>query len=325
MRSPSSVGEVDARLPSFFRRPLRHSVGLAVFKGLGQLPFRAKWKLAELLCSNSLRRDKVLIEVLSKNLSACLPDWSDEAINKLAFTNTQETFFALIDRFRVWALTQACVRDQVTLANAHLLHQHVGKRPVVLLLPHFLGIEAAYQRLTLEVSSMTLYRPSDGDAFESLRASARQRFGQQHLYRTDASMLPMIRRLRGGTPLVLLPDLDCGAPSAVFSRFFGIEAATAPLTAWCALNANAVVLPMSVCRGHEGRYTVTIHEAMAALSPDITQATGEVNSVIEQMVRRQPEHYWWGQPRFATRPPGAPDFYSDEVLAYARHAFGSAV
>jgi Kdo2-lipid IVA lauroyltransferase/acyltransferase len=309
----------------FFNRPLSHSAGLAIFQGLGLLPFRAKWKLAEMLCTNSLRRDKLLIEVLSKNLSACFSDLNADALNDLAFTNTQETFFALLDRFRIWNLPEAGLRKQVTIANLQLLHRHMGRGPVVVLCPHFLGIEAAFQRLSLEASFTTLYRPSGTDAFENLRARARQRFGQQHLYSTDASLLPMIRRLRAGTPLFLLPDLDCGAAGAVFTRFFGVDAATAPLTAWCAQKANATVLPLSVIRSHEGNYNVTIHEPMAPLCADISSATGQVNAVIEQMVRAKPEQYWWGQPRFATRPTGSVNFYSDDVLAYARNAFGSAV
>jgi Kdo2-lipid IVA lauroyltransferase/acyltransferase len=309
----------------FFNRPLSHSVGLAIFQGLGHLSFRTKWKLAELLCTNSLRRDKLLIEVLSKNLWACFPDWTAEAVNELAYANTRETFFALLHRFRIWKLPEAELREQVTVTNLALLHHHMGRGPVVTLCPHFLGLEAAFQRLSLEASFTTLYRPGGTDAFETLRARARQRFGQQHLYSTDDSLLPMIRRLRSGTPLFLLPDLDCGAAGAVFARFFGVDAATAPLTAWCAQRANATVLPLSVLRGHEGGYVVTIHEPMAPLCADITSATGQVNSVIEKMVRANPEQYWWGQPRFATRPAGQANFYSDDVLAYARNAFGSAV
>jgi Kdo2-lipid IVA lauroyltransferase/acyltransferase len=317
---------LEGNRPSgFFNRPLSHSVGLVLFQGLGRLSFRRKWKLAELLSTNSLRRDKLLIEVLSKNLPACFPEWTAEAINDLAFANTQETFFALLDRFRIWKLSEAELRQQVTIANTQLLHHHMGRGPVVLLCPHFLGIEAAFQRLSLEASFTTLYRPSGTDAFETLRAHARRRFGQQHLYSTDDSLLPMIRRLRAGTPLFLLPDLDCGAAGAVFAQFFGVDAATAPLTAWCAQKANAAVLPLSVLRGHEGRYTVTIHEPMAPLCADITSATGQVNAVIEHMVRANPEQYWWGQPRFATRPTGRANFYSDDVLAYAKNAFGSAV
>ena len=308
-----------------FKRPLSHSLSFAIFRGVAGLSFRKKWKLAELLCINSLRRDKILTEVLSKNLSSCFSDWTTEVVCDFGFVNTRETIFALLDRFRIWKLSETELKEAVTLDNAHHLHQQMARGPVVLLCPHFLGIEAAFLRLTLETSLTTLYRPSGANAFESFRACARKRFGQQHLYRTDESMLPMIRRMRAGTPLFLLPDLDCGAAGAVFAPFFNTAASTSPLTAWCALHAKATVLPVSVRRGHEGAYHVTIHEPMSTLGTDITGATGQVNAVIEQLVRASPEHYWWGQPRFATRPAGNVKFYSDDVLAYAKSAFGSAV
>jgi Kdo2-lipid IVA lauroyltransferase/acyltransferase len=321
----TSVGQPLHDAWGLFKRPISHSASFALFRGVGALSFRSKWKLAELLCANSLRRDKNLTEVLSRNLSACFSDSTAEAVRDFAFVNTQETFFALLDRFRIWNLTEAELREAVTLANAQGLYQHMARGPVVLLCPHFLGIEAAFQRLTLETSFTTLYRPSGATAFEALRARARQRFGQQHLYRTDDSLLPMVRRVRAGTPLFLLPDLDCGAAGAVFAPFFGITASTSPLTAWCALRSKATVLPVSVRRGDKDTYEVTIHEPLSTLSADMTEATGQVNAAIEQLVRAHPEHYWWGQPRFATRPAGEPKFYSDDVLAYAKTAFGSAV
>lgn len=231
----------------------------------------------------------------------------------------------LLDRFRLWSLPESQLREQVTIENAALISQFLGKRPIVLLCPHFLGLEAAGQRITLEFSVMSLYRPCKSEAFETFRSRARQRFGRQHLYPTDGNLLPMIRRLRSGTPLFLLPDLDCGAPGAVFAPFFGVQAATAPLAAWCSLRIDAVLLPISVKRVHEGRYNVIVHEPLPKLHTDLAEATGQVNLVIEQMVSADPAQYWWGQPRFATRPPGDASFYSEAVLREAREAFGSAV
>jgi Kdo2-lipid IVA lauroyltransferase/acyltransferase len=172
---------------------------------------------------------------------------------------------------------------------------------------------------------VTLYRPSRSNAFEILRARARGRFREQQLYSTDESLVPMIRRLRAGTPLFLMPDLDSGARSAVFAPWFGVPAATSPLAAWCAIRAGAAVLPVSVRRVHEGRHAVTIHEALPQLEGSIEQGTHQINAAMEGLIRAAPEHYWWAHPRYATRPLGGQRVYSNAVLAQAEDAFGSAV
>lgn len=305
------------------RQPLSHSLALALIRRLARLSFRNRWLLAKWLARRSLRHNDVLRELLTTNLTACLGELTPPQRADLQRRNADETFFALLDRFRLWSLPERELREQVTLVNGATLHRFVGRQPVVLLCPHFLGLEAAAQRLMLEVSGMTLYRPSRSAAFESMRSAARQRFGEQHLYRTGGELLPMVRRLRSGTPLFLLPDLDDGSDSAVFSPFFGVTASTAPLTAWCARRAGAVVLPISVVRCEAGRYAVTVHDPMAPPTGDLREDTNCVNAVVEAMVRQRPDQYWWAQPRFATRPPGARQLYSPAVLRYAREAFGS--
>ena len=309
-----------------FSLPTSVSVWIAqsLIQALGQLSFQSRWSLACWLARRSLLHNEVLRELLTTNLSACLSELTATQRNQLKRRNAEETMFALLDRFRLWSLPEAQLREQVQLVNGEILHSFVRRQPVVLLCPHFLGLEAAAQRLSLEVSAMTLYRPCRSAAFESIRAAARQRFGVQHLFEVGGSLLPMIRRLRAGTPLFLLPDLDDGSESAVFSTFFGVSASTAPLTAWCAHRLGAVVLPISVVRESQGRYTVTVHEPMQPPSGDLLQDTHRVNAVVETLVREQPDQYWWAQPRFATRPVGAQPMYGPAVLQHAREAFGSA-
>lgn len=304
--------------------PRTHVLTLGLVRSLGRLSFGSRWWLAGRLATASLRRNEVLRELLHTNLSLCLPNMPSAQGAELQRRNAHEMFFALLDRFRLWSLSAEQLVEQVSLVNGAALHRLVGKQPVVLMCPHFLGLEAAAQRLALEVSGMTLYRPSRSAAFESMRSAARQRFGHQRLYSTQAPLLPMIRRLRAGTPLFLLPDLDDGSGSAVFSPFFGVTAATTPLTAWCAHRAGAAVLPVSVVREDTQRYVVTVHEPLAPPGGDLREGTDHVNAVVEAMVRERPDQYWWAQPRFATRPAGARPLYGPVALRHARDGFGSA-
>lgn len=302
-----------------------YRAGMRLVRTLAGLSFRTRWWLALGLRAMAARGDAVTTEMVATNMRLGFPQATAATLAALQRANAVEMYFALLDRFRIWSLSEQDLREQVTLTGEDVLHRFLGRQPIVLLCPHFLGMEAAGQRISLVVSAMTLYRPSGSDVFEMLRARGRARFREQHLYSTNDSLVPMIRRLRGGTPLFLTPDLDSGASSAVFAPWFGVPAATSPLAAWCAMRAGAVVLPLSVRRLREGEHAVTIHEPLPPLTGDINHGTQQVNAAMESLIRAAPEQYWWAHPRYATRPPGGPMLYSRAVLAHARDAFGSAV
>jgi KDO2-lipid IV(A) lauroyltransferase len=193
----------------------------------------------------------------------------------------------------------------------------MGRRPLVLLCPHFVGLEAAAQRLSLEGRMVTLYRPSSHAAFDKWRRASRSRFNEQLLTPLGAPLAATIRAVRQGMPLFLLPDLDPGASGALFSPFFGVSAATVRTTAWCAAVLGATVLPVSVHRVGDDRYVTTVHAPLALEGRDLQADTDRVNQSIQALVARHPQQYWWCQPRFATRPGGAPACYSSAVLQRA--------
>lgn len=307
--------DLDNKLPQM---PWQARLRLAPARWLAHRSFDTKWRLARALASLHLRGDAIFHELMATNLTLCFPSWTVEQRVALARESAVEAFFAQIDQFRIWGLNEPALRDQVQLLHADLLHRHARSQPVVVICPHFVGIEAAAQRLSLESSFVALYRAGRRSAFEAHRKCSRERFNAQYLVNAGRPLTPLIRRLKSGTPLFMLPDVDSSSESAVFSPFFGVDAATARTTAWCAAHLGAAVLPMSVRRSVAGHYVATLHEPVSGLTNDIVAGTHRVNEAIEALVRAAPGHYAWAQPRFATRPFGTPALYSDKVLQFAR-------
>jgi Kdo2-lipid IVA lauroyltransferase/acyltransferase len=284
----------------------------------GRLPFAWRWAAAQRLASLFLKLESAHLQFLKTNLSLCFPQWTNEQRQAFMQTNANEAAFATFNQFRCWSLTAQEIRQQVTLENAHWLrawHDLGPQRgPLVLLCPHFLGLEFAAHRVAMEVDLVTLYSPCADPAFDALRLRARRRFDACHCLPHAGSMRPMLRLLRQGTPLLLLADLDHGPQGSVFSPFFGVPAATTRTTAWCAVKAGATVMPVSVRRVAQDQYVTTLHPPLCDLGPDITSATHRISAATETLVRAAPEHYWWSQPRFATRPAGHAPLYPDETL-----------
>ena len=283
---------------------------------LGRKPHDVRWRWAERLGWLYVNGDPVFREVLLTNLRLCVARDDMERMH-LARRNAAETFFAWLDRFRVWELTAAQTRHQVSLDGMEHLERRRGQ-PVVLLCPHFLSMEAAIQRLALEVRTVALYRPAADPQFEAIRCAARSRFNAQVLVDAAAPLLPVVREVTAGTPLFVLPDLDAGEAAHEFVPFFGTDAATARTVAWFARRLRATVIPFTCHRTDGDHVQARLHPPLEAPWNDEHRALAMVNRFIEAQIVRHPEQYWWAHPRFATRPAGAPPIYSAAALRRIR-------
>jgi KDO2-lipid IV(A) lauroyltransferase len=299
--------------------PWRRLAGLwtrARAAALARSPFAVRWTLAQSLATLRLRGDEVFRALLFTHLSLALRDRPLAEQVQTARQAAVEFHFAMIDRYRCWAMDAASLRDAVRLEGAEHLAPLWGTKPVVLLCPHFLGLEAAAQRLALDGPGMTLYQPSTDPHLESLRNAARRRFNDQLLMPLGTPLHRLARELRRGRLLFLLPDLDVGGgAAAVFAPWFGWPASTVRTPAWCARRLGATLLPTSVQHVGKGRYIVRIEPPMPPLPDDEAEAAAQINACLERLILRAPGHYWWTHPRFLTQPPGQPMLYDAALRA----------
>jgi Kdo2-lipid IVA lauroyltransferase/acyltransferase len=286
--------------------PAVHRAWLLV-RWLAGRSHRSKWWMARAMARAQLLLHARVAAQVQQRLALAYPGLDVRQQQRLAYDNLCETAYALLDRFRLWRLCEKELRDQIDLHGADVLHRYLGKQPVVLLCPHFAGLEAAGQRLILEGPGMTLYNPQPDPHFDAVCRHGRQRFGVQLLLPVGASLLPLARRLQRGVALLLLPDLPHAEPAAPSQHLFDPDAGTAPIAAWCAARLGAVLLPVTVLRC-AGRYSVTVHEPlplpMSDHAADMAATTQAICAALEGLVRLAPQQYLWAQLR-PSRPAAA--------------------
>jgi KDO2-lipid IV(A) lauroyltransferase len=279
-------------------------------------PFVVHWALARALAALRLRSDALFRGLMFTHIALAL---RDRPLAEQVHTLRQaavEFHFAMIDRYRCWVMDEQSLREAVQIEGEQHLTALWGKRPVVLLCPHFVGLEAAAQRLTLEGPAMTLYRPGSDPDLETLRNAARQRFNDQLLLPLGAPLIRLARELRRGRMLFLLPDLDAGGgEGAVFAPWFGWPASTARTPAWCARRLGATLLPVSVRHVGRGRYVMQIKPPLPPLPDDDVQAAAQINAALESLILESPTHYWWTHARFQSQPPGHLGPYDESLRA----------
>jgi KDO2-lipid IV(A) lauroyltransferase len=182
-------------------------------------------------------------------------------------------------------------------------------RGVVFLTPHMGSFEvtaqAVAERFAGEFGPITvLYRPARKAALRAVMDESRARPGVATAPATLAGVRLMIRALRRGEAVGLLPDQVPPEGMGVWVPFFGKPAYTMTLAARLVQQTGAVPLLIWGERLPRGAgYTVRV-SALGETLPvdDRTQAESAaiINRAMERLIRQCPQQYLWGYHRYKT-------------------------
>lgn len=285
-------------------------LALALIWLVHPLPFRAIAKIGRgigwLGYWLAIPRRKVVLV----NLALCFPEMSPRDRVALARRHFSALGRSYLDRSILWYASAERVRRFVRLENRELFETAKAK-PLVLLAPHFVGMDMGGVRIVVDGRLATMYGKQKNAALDAAIRHGRLRFGEPTVISRQDGIRPVIRALRDGTPFYYLPDMDLGPKESIFAPFFGVQTATVPALARLAQVSRAQVMPVVTRQLPDGEgYVATFHPAWTDFpTGDIDADTRRMNEFIEARVREMPEQYYWVHKRFKTRPPGEPRFY----------------
>lgn len=181
---------------------------------------------------------------------------------------------------------------------------YAAGRGILFLTPHQgcfeLSAQAVARRWSAERGPITvLYRPARQPWLAKVMETARNRPGMQAVPTTLAGVRQMIKALRRGEAVGLLPDQVPPAGQGQWSPFFGRDAYTMTLAVRLAQQTGAAVLLVRCERLPWGRGFVTHFEPLPEpLSSEMDRAVLQTNQAMEHLVRQCPEQYLWGYARY---------------------------
>jgi len=187
------------------------------------------------------------------------------------------------------------------------------KQGLVLLTPHlgaFEVIAQAYaERFGARAPMTALYRPAKKAWLRELEETARARPGLLTAPASLAGVRQMIRALRQGQAVGLLPDQVPPEGMGVWAPFFGRPAYTMTLAARLSLQTGAPMLLMLGERLPSAAgwriHVIDLPEALPAASAFAgddgahqAACAAVVNRAMEHLIRRCPQQYLWGYHRY---------------------------
>jgi Kdo2-lipid IVA lauroyltransferase/acyltransferase len=247
--------------------------------------------------------------IVQRNLALCFPEASAQqraAWARQTFIHFGQTF---VDRVWLWHGDPALLERRIALTgHVNLLQQQTA---VLCFVPHFYGMDAGWTRLTSSIQRpwWTFYSPQRNPTMDRWIREGRQRYAQPHLVSRKEGVRPLLRGLREGAALCLLPDMDLGRRDSVFVPFFNQSAATVTSLPRLAKATGVAVVPW-VCRLVVGGYQLEVMAAWEGYptGDELADAT-YMNAQLEMYIRTMPDQYHWLHRRFKTRPEGEDGLY----------------
>jgi len=282
---------------------------LALFRLCAFLPVRLTRPVGALLgrlmrAANRKRRD-----IARVNLALCFPDRSEaerERLLRRHFTVSGQAYLDLgLLAFAPAGRVRAAVRST---GLEHYRAPLREGRPVILLVPHTMGMNFTGALLAAEHPMFGLIKPVADPVMDWLLQRGRARFGCK-LYLKSFGLRQVVRALKDRNTFYYLPDEDHGPRHSLFAPFFGVPTATLNTLGRLADMTGAAVVPCFTRMTVHG-YELRFEPALTDFPTGDDQRDAEtMNRVLEQGLRDMPEQYMWTFKLFRTRPGGAPSPY----------------
>lgn len=280
---------------------------------LGALPLSALQRLAAALAWTGARLGSREARVARVNIDLCFADRGPDERARLHADTLRHTACAVLECARIWSRPAAA--SQCWIAEVHgreLLDAARDRgRGVIVAAPH-LGnwelfghylagcgpLSIVYREPQWAPATDILLKGRGGDAVEQLPAQ-------------PASVRRMLRALKEGRLLGILPDQQPKVGEGEFAPFFGRPALTMTLLPRLAARAGVEVV-FGIARRLPDAAGFAVHFLPAPPGiddPDPLRATAALNAGVEACVALAPEQYQWTYKRWSRPAPGQDNPY----------------
>ena len=205
----------------------------------------------------------------------------------------------------IWCARPERVLRTARIVNWDLVQQALdAKAGIVFLTPHLGCFEISAQSVARHHSLSVLYRPPRKAALKPLIEGARAR-ANLHLAPANLSGVRiLLKALKNGQAIGLLPDQVPQNGEGVWADFFGKSAYTMTLPAKLQQMSGAPIILAYAERLSWGRgYAIHFVAFEGELGETPEQQARAINAAMEKLIARCPAQYIWSYNRYKT-PPG---------------------
>jgi KDO2-lipid IV(A) lauroyltransferase len=237
-------------------------------------------------------------------------------VDELAFEAARAAGRQALETAWVWMRPAGDLRRVMRVAGADAEEAAIASgRPVIYLTPHLGCFEITAQYCVLNrwrppKSLTALYRVPKKEILRPLVELGRRRNGVELAPANLGGVRQLLRALKRGDAVGILPDQVPSEGDGVWAPFFGRSAYTMTLPGKLASATGATVLFIFGERvrdldGAGAGFRIRLQALSEPLTGDPVGDATRVNRDLERLIRTCPTQYLWGYNRYK-RPAGAP-------------------
>lgn len=205
----------------------------------------------------------------------------------------------------IWCAPPERVLKTARIENWELAQQALdSEHGVIFLTPHLGCFEIIAQAIAARIPLTVLYRPPRKEALKPLIEGARARHNLALAPANLAGVRILLKTLKKGGAIGLLPDQVPQQGEGVWANFFGKPAYTMTLPAKLHQMTGAlIILSYAERLPRGGGYLIRFAPFEQNMGDSPVQQAGAINSAMEQLIAGCPMQYFWSYNRYKT-PPG---------------------
>lgn len=307
---------------------MRLIVATTLLRIMALLPLRANHAVGAIIgwlfwVIPNRNRDNTLV-----NLALCYPEASSAERKQLAQRSLRETGKALTETGWLWFRPTEQIAELIDFpeqdeAFANLPQRETtlphdsktNSQPTLMLTPHFGAWELCPAALAPLKDPVYLYRPPRSISLEPMIKKGRERFGAEMVAVDATGLKTLLRSLRQGRPIGILPDQEPDLDNGIFANFFGVPANTMTLLPRLAAKSRARLVCLAIERKPKGKGFLVhfVPSETGVHDEDLESATSALNKTVERCIAINPAQYCWSYRRFRWQPDGSRRDYKNRL------------
>lgn len=243
------------------------------------------------------------------NLALCFPEVTPGKRAQQARTSLQETGITALEIARIWYRGYGDLAQRIVRVSGaeHLAAARAAGKGVIVLGPHHGNWEVAGLYCASVDRMTSMFAPAKLQVLDALMMRGRTSNGATLVPANVQGVKALLKALKSGEMIGILPDQVPELESGVYADFFGRPAFTMTLVATLARRTGAAVICCYAQRlPHNGGFEIRLLPADGEVAHENPQvAARALNRSVERCVLECPEQYQWSYKRFRKQPDGS--------------------
>ena len=189
--------------------------------------------------------------------------------------------------------------DLVEVTRSDILNKIPSNKPVIFVSGHFSNFELMSMEITKrKVKLATIYRPLNNFFLNPLMENIRKKYVcKNQIKKGIGGVKESIQYIKAGYSIALMIDQRVSEGERL--NFFNQPALTTTLPAQLALKFELPIIPVFIERRENGTYKIEFYDEITSKNfKNKIELTQKLNSILEEMIKKNPNEWIWTHNRW---------------------------